>query len=99
VGSPSGAAPRAGKPLAPHTLTQSRRVRMCVDDRCQAHRCAGRAVGGRGSQRPNSPRRIGARAFQLRSASARSATRRPPNPLALRTHRSPRRRACVAATF
>jgi len=34
VGSPAGAAPRAGKPLAPHTLTSSRRVRMRVDDTC-----------------------------------------------------------------
>jgi hypothetical protein len=52
MGSPSGAAPRAGKALALRTLTMPRRARMRVDDTCHAHRCAGRAVRQRGSERP-----------------------------------------------
>ena len=57
AGSPSAAAPHAGKSLAAHTLPLPRRVRMRVDDTCQAHqmRRAGRWEL-RGSQRPNSPR-------------------------------------------
>ncbi len=85
--SPAGAAPRAGKAPAPRALSAPRRVRMRVDDTCQAHRCAGRAVGQRGSHRPNSPRGIGARAFRLRGVSARCASRLPTNPLALRDPR------------
>ena len=39
--SAAGAAPRPGKPLPAHTLPRPRRLRMRVDDICQAHRCAG----------------------------------------------------------
>ena len=64
--SAAGAAPRAGKPLPARTLPLPRRLRMRVDDMCQAHRCAG------GIQ-PYADHRVGSRRAKGGAPSAAAA--------------------------
>ena len=102
AGSPSAAAPHAGKALAAHTLPLSRRLRMRVDDTCQAHRCAGRVVGINAdhtarSRRAESPRALSGCA--LRRRAPHRVGRRPRSPATQRrlrrAARSPRPRTRV----
>jgi hypothetical protein len=102
AGSTSAAAPHAGKSLAARTLSVPRRLRMPVDDTCQAHRCAGRAVGiyadhTARSRREESPRALSGCA--LRRRAPHRVGRRPRSPAARgrrrRASRSPRPRTRV----